>query len=41
MFQCGRSFCEQMEVIDRRSRTESILYFDISIPQAWGAKHLR
>lgn len=41
MFQCGRSLCEQMEVIERRSRTKSILYFDISIPQAWGAKHLR
>lgn len=41
MFQCGRSMCEQMEVIDSRSRTTSILYFDISIPQAWGAKHLR
>jgi hypothetical protein len=40
MFQCGRSLCDQMEVIDRRSRTKSILYFDISIPQAWGAKHL-
>ena len=39
--QCGRSLCDQMEVIDRQSRTKSTLYFDISIPQAWGAKHLR
>lgn len=39
--QCGRSLCDQMEVIDRKSRTKSTLYFDISIPQAWAAKHLR
>lgn len=40
-FQCGRLMCEQMEVIHRTSRARSILYFDISIPLAWGAKHLR
>lgn len=41
MFQCGRQLCVQMEVIDRKSRTKSTLYFDISIPQAWGTKHLQ
>ena len=40
--QCGRSLCDQMEVVDRKSRSaKGTLYFDISIPQAWGAKHLR
>ena len=39
--QCGRALCERMQVIDRKGRTESTLYFDISIPQAWGAKHLQ
>ena len=41
MLQCGRSLCDQMEVINRKSGTKSTLYFDISIPQAWGAKRLR
>jgi hypothetical protein len=38
---CGRTLCDQMEVIDRKSRVMSTLYFDVSIPQAWGEKHLR
>jgi hypothetical protein len=41
MLQCRRSLCDQMEVIHRTSRTKSTLYFDIAIPQAWGAKNLR
>jgi hypothetical protein len=40
-FQCGRSRCDQMEVIDRKSRAKSTLYFDISIPQAWAEKNLQ
>lgn len=38
MFHCGRSICEEMEVIERATRSKRTLYFDISIPQAWGAK---
>lgn len=41
IFPCGRSMCDQMEVIDRRSGAKALLYFDISIPQTWAVKHLR
>lgn len=39
--QCGRSFCDQIEVTSRETGKRSVLYFDVSIPLAWGANRFR
>jgi hypothetical protein len=41
IFPCGRSMCDQIEVVDRKSGAQALVYFDISIPQTWAVKHLR